>query len=192
MSAVQIRRASKDDIAAIAQIEVEGFSASLYHQALFPEHLRVNSAFQDHLEWSTRRIQSVLQSPSSGYVVATTEVGSGHDVVVGFAEWVAPGAGENNRPLPAEQGKTPEQEANENRQRLARLPAYIDTDAMLKCNEEVKQVIDHATPTLGDKRLSDMWSEFARCSCYRPDHLLKSCSLEFDRCLTKTPVKGHW
>ncbi|KAM4054567.1 hypothetical protein HRG_005403 [Hirsutella rhossiliensis] len=149
---VQIRRAREADIAAMSMIEVESFSDSPYHTALFPKELRARPGIEEQLEWSSRHMSQAMKDPSSRYVVATD---GSNEAILGFAEWVASKPRETTS-QPTE--KTAEESARAYQEGLERLPAYLDKAAIVRCDDETGQLLKAARLFLGDKRLSDMWT----------------------------------
>lgn len=142
----------------MAAIEVEAFRESLYTKALFPEHLRTKPGTQDQLDWRGTRMKRGIQDPATHYIVATVQDESGTDAIAGFAEWVAPTTGEvEAQPQPVQE-KTPEERAQAHQKMLAALPVFMDKDAIVRCDDEISQLIKAAKPLFEGKKLSDMWS----------------------------------
>ncbi|KAH6658318.1 acyl-CoA N-acyltransferase [Truncatella angustata] len=160
-SPFRIRAATKQDVPAMTQILYRAFGTNQVHAAFWPQHLshlKVLPGPGDHLVWRGARIEKLLDGskPWAHCIVAVRQDPvSGEELMVGCAEWLAP------EPVPAEtdddgdSSKKPPPESLE--ERLKKLPAAMDRQAMRDHVAGVKVLEDALGKELGEEAMKDMW-----------------------------------
>lgn len=154
MAAITIRKACEDDVPTISAMTIQAFQDSPYHQALYPESLRVKPGLEDRVEQEATKVRKGLTSPSVHHIVAVEAALDGSEAIVGCAEW--------NGPLPASQTqetRTPEDKAVAAKGRLAAMPSFVDKEALVRAQEEITALLvspDYKAAFQG-RRQQDMW-----------------------------------
>lgn len=138
----------------MAAITAGSFAEYPFSKAMYPEHLRVKPGVEDQVEWTIDRTRKGLEDPSTHHLVSTDADAEGREIITGAAEWCAPKADDVEAPK-----KSPEEQAKDVEERLAKLPSFIDRETVLKGREEISQLLKESEPAFEGKSKSKMWSE---------------------------------